>query len=62
METLMELVAASFERHGIECKPADSRPFGAADPHPSHSSTDKVFATALPDHNYRQIAQGDPSP
>lgn len=62
METLMELVAASFERHGIECKTAESNSFAAAKPHASNSSNDSVFATALPDQTFRQIAQGDPSP
>jgi hypothetical protein len=67
MEDLIELVAASFARHGIQC-PQDSPMSsscgdgalprqGEAEPRPQ-----TLFATALPEHNYRKMVQGDPSP
>ena len=64
MEDLIELVAASFARHGIDCRPTDSR---LADSRslPDSKGVDKRepdLATALPEHNYRKIVQGDPSP
>jgi hypothetical protein len=70
MEDLIELVAASFARHGIQCPqdppiPTSSscgdgalpRP-GEAEPRPQTA----LFAAALPEHNYRKMVQGDPSP
>jgi hypothetical protein len=68
MEDLIELVAASFARHGIQCPqdpPMSSscgdgalpRP-GEAEPRPQTA----LFAAALPEHNYRKMVQGDPSP
>ncbi len=62
MESLMELVAASFERHGIECKSAESNSIGPAVSQVLKPSKDPGFATVLAEHNYRQIVQGDPSP
>ena len=57
MEDLMELVAASFARHGIDCPAPDSnlverRASAPVQPEP----------TALPDHNFRKSLQGDPAP
>jgi hypothetical protein len=67
MEELMELVAASFVRNGIECPISYtnrscndwpmSRPIEAV---PSHNAALK--AAALPEHNYRRVVPGDPSP
>ena len=64
MEDLIELVAASFARHGIDCRPTDSR---LADSRalPDSKGIDKRepdLAAALPEHNYRKIVHGDPSP
>jgi hypothetical protein len=56
MEDLMELVAASLARHGIEC-PADNEVVKtwASSPIPADP-------TALPKHNFRNSQQGDPAP
>ncbi len=72
MEGLIELVAASFARHGIEC-PAER--VGAAAPGcPAERSSAAVselivavsaeppLTTKLPEHNYRKSSQGDPAP
>jgi hypothetical protein len=57
MEGLIQLVAASFIRHGIESPDeADALPplaIRAAEP--THSTT-------LPEHNYRTSTQSDPAP
>ncbi len=59
MERLIELVAASFARHGIECPPdlqlAQPTPAQAARP------VEPAFS-ALPEHNYRKGPQGDSAP
>jgi hypothetical protein len=60
MEELIALVAASFARHGIECKPQN--------PNADHVSllTDQAAQpaepTALLEHNFRKSLQGDPAP
>ncbi len=64
MEGLIELVAASFARHGIEC-PADlqlARPM-SAQPKPTQAacSVEPAFS-ALPEHNYRKGLQADSAP
>jgi len=59
MEDLMELVAASFARHGIECPAIDSRLVEKRVPTPARSVLEP---TAIPDHNYRKSLQGDPAP
>jgi len=46
MEDLIELVAASFVRHGIDCPP-----------NPPDS-----LVGALPEQNYQKMVQADPSP
>ncbi len=69
MEGLIELVAASFARHGIEC-PADLQlaQSMSAQPKPTQAacSVEPPFTTALPEHNYRKSLQGsvtnDPGP
>jgi hypothetical protein len=66
MEDLMELVAASFARHGIECPVGDSRSVErrATSPVPVMAAVlgSPIEPTALPDHNYRKSLQGDPAP
>ena len=62
MEGLIELVAASFARHGIEC-PADN--FQLARPVPTAQAVhpaEPILTTALPEHNFRKSLQGDPAP
>jgi hypothetical protein len=61
MEDLIELVAASFARHGIDCRPTDPQLSNARDLPVVDSMAQDVVA-ALPEHNYRKIVQGDPSP
>jgi len=58
MEDLMELVAAHFVRHGIEC---DSPLAGPVQPKTAQA-VHAVEPTALPEHNYRKRLQGDPAP
>jgi hypothetical protein len=64
MEDLIELVAASFARHGIDCHPTDPRPAISRDQQTSRVVDMKPsdVGAALPEHNYRKIVQGDPSP
>jgi hypothetical protein len=47
MEDLIELVAASFIRHGIDSPP---------------NPPDSPLAGAQPEHNYQKMVQADPSP
>lgn len=60
MEGLIELVAASFARHGIECpaerNSADASEIAVALP------AETPLTAALPEHNYRKSSQGDPAP
>jgi hypothetical protein len=74
MEDLIELVAASFARHGIECPAGDSqlaRPVHAKSAQPRLIGTmsaqavrpaESTLTTALPEHNYRENSQADPTP
>lgn len=76
MESLIELVAASLARHGIECPGGVSRPVcrqTASQARPEHSrstqgehisalAAESTSPTALPEHNYRKILDGDPAP
>jgi len=57
MEDLMEIVAASFARHGIEPSATDLNVVQrrASSPGPAEP-------TALPEHNFRKGLQGDPAP
>jgi hypothetical protein len=62
MENLIELVAASFARHGIESpRPAERR---VPSPVPVQTAAQiaPVEPIALPEHNYRKSLQGDPAP
>jgi hypothetical protein len=62
---LIELVAASFARHGIECSTDDAQlghpSSGRSTPALFAASLKPVLASALPEHNYRKIVQADPS-
>jgi hypothetical protein len=60
MESLIELVAASFARHGIEC-PADNSQLARPTAQPIRPA-EPILTTALPEHNFRKSLQGDPAP
>ena len=62
MESLIELVAASLARHGIECPDRDSKPMSGRATSPVRASIPPAEPTALPEHNYRKILDGDPAP
>jgi hypothetical protein len=64
MEGLIELVAASFARHGIESPAGDSQPVQSRPNESAQAVRPGVptLASALPDHNYRKSLQGDPAP
>jgi hypothetical protein len=75
MESLMELVAASFARHGLESRenhvatdafehPADRSSTVEPKLLSSHEAlpAEPALVSALPDHNYRKTLQGDPAP
>lgn len=57
MEALIQLVAATFIRHGIES-------LAAADPLTSQviPPAEVTLPTALPEHNYRRSTESDPAP
>ena len=65
VEDLIEIVAASFARHGIVC-PQDPSSCGdgalprLVEAKPRHRGV--PLAAVLPEHNYREMVQGDPSP
>jgi hypothetical protein len=56
MEDLIELVAASFVRHGIEC-PADSTTL--ARPAATTDAISQILPAALPEHSYRKKPDAD---
>jgi len=61
MEGLIELVAACFARHGVECPTGDlhwPRPKSA----PANRPAEPTLITVLPEHDYRKGSQGDPAP
>lgn len=76
MEALMNLVAASFARHGIECPASDSKAGVVICPGEESAALGRAtvksvlaaptaYATnpvAFPEHNYRKRLQGDPAP
>lgn len=69
MESLIELVAASFARHGIECRDSNvgatersSAADSPFDPNQAALPQEPALKSALPDHNYRRTLQGDPAP
>jgi hypothetical protein len=60
MEGLIELVAACFARHGVECPTGDLQL-----PRPNSvqaSPAEPTLTTALPERDYRKGLQGDPAP
>jgi len=61
MEGLIELVAASFARHGIECPAADSQLARPDQPRLAEAA-EPALATPLPEHNFGRNPQADPSP
>jgi hypothetical protein len=64
MEDLIELVAASLARHGIECPAAgdSSLVWRRSIPTLQTSTQPSAEPTALLEHSYRKISQGDPAP
>lgn len=64
MEGLIELVAASFARHGIECPADDSPSTGPVPTKPAQAirPAEPILTAALPEHNFRKSLQGDPAP
>jgi hypothetical protein len=77
MEELMNLVAASFARHGIDCPASDSQADisvglvicpgekNAAVGRTAENSASTAPGPnpiAFPEHNYRKSLQGDPAP
>ncbi len=56
MEDLIELVAASFLRHGIEC-PADAT--ALPQPVATTDAISQILPTALPEHSYRKKPDAD---
>jgi len=57
MEGLIQLVAASFIRNGIE-SPTEAESLTS----PATRPAEPILTTALPEHNYRKSAQSDPAP
>lgn len=57
MEDLIQLVAASFARHGIECPTVPASPTSQA-----IRTAEPPLPTVLPEHNYRKKLEGDPAP
>ena len=53
MEDLIELVAASFIRHGIESPVADASVPPAVSPNPTQAAS-PIEPTALLEHSYRK--------
>jgi len=60
VEDLIQLVAASFARNGLEGRTSDS-PIHESNSAPM-SQPEPSRITALPDHNFRKNLQGDPAP
>jgi len=54
MEGLIELVAASFLRHGIECPATDSAP--------RIPTTEPIPPAELPEYGYRKKPEAGPVP
>ena len=52
MEDLMQLVAATFVRHGIECPAQDEAPASSAT-----RPAEPPLPIALPDHNYKKQSE-----
>jgi hypothetical protein len=58
MEGLIQLVAASFLRHGIESPAAGDSLTSKKVTRPA----EPTLTTALPEHNYRKSIESDPAP
>jgi len=54
MEDLMELVAASFLRHGIECPPGELSAVASPRQELPVPALSQVDPAALPEHSYRK--------
>jgi hypothetical protein len=64
MEALIELVAASFARHGIEC-PGENPQLTTVPPAKSGQEirgAEPILAAVLPQHNFGKSSQVDPTP
>lgn len=61
MEALIQLVAAAFARHGIECRAGDSKPGESRASAPVWAATSGLGSplepTALPEHNFGKKQQ-----
>jgi hypothetical protein len=64
MEGLIELVVASFARHGVECPTTDSHLVWGQPPpaFPAERIAELTLAATLPKHNFRKGSQADPAP
>jgi len=69
VEGLIELVAASFARHGIDCPGADLRSAGSLSTAPVEPMTgtavepgEASLSVVLPEHNFRKGQASDPAP
>lgn len=58
MEGLIQLVAESFVRHGLEVEPVD----GSQPSEPSPKLAEAALPQALPQHNYGPSSKLDPVP
>jgi hypothetical protein len=56
MEDLIELVAASFVRHGIECPAGDSALASVTRP------PEPTSIAGLPEHSFRKKTEGEVAP
>jgi len=65
MEELIQLVAASLARHGVECPAEDSKLAWRRATSPASLDPDRSSQSdpaTLPEHNFRKNLQGDPAP
>jgi hypothetical protein len=62
MEGLIELVAASLVRHGIECPAGDSKFISGHSQSPVQTSMSPTEPTALLEHSFRKKSEGDAAP
>ena len=61
MEALIELVAASLARQGVECPDGTSKPAWNRGTNPVQP-VEPIPPIVLPEHSYRKLAEGDPAP
>lgn len=62
MEGLIELVAASFVRHGIECPASESNAVWRRATSSTQATTSPSESTALLEHSFRKNSEDDPAP